>query len=130
MPRIVAVQAERCAPLAAACRAGSTTPFEVAAKPTAAEGIAIAAPARGEQILAAVRATGGTIVTVTDPQIHSAHANLARTGLYVEPTAAACWAALRSGLIGSSIADGSIVAPLCGTGLKSKPPLEAGDSLS
>jgi threonine synthase len=82
-----------------------------------AEGIAIARPARGAQILAAVRATGGTIVTVTDDQVHAAHAALARAGLYVEPTSAVCWAAIQAGA-----APSSAVAPLCGSGLKSKPP--------
>jgi threonine synthase len=87
--------------------------------------VAIARPARGAQILAAVRDSGGEIVTVTDDQVNAAHAGLARAGLYVEPTAAACWAALQAGLIDASLRpDGgpSAIAPLCGSGLKAKPP--------
>ena len=125
MPSIVAVQAARCAPLARSFRNGQTSPAQIAGEPTIAEGIAIARPARGAQILAAVRDTGGTIVTVTDDQVRAAHASLAGAGLYVEPTAAACWAALQSGRIdiGSVSGDGPrAVAPLCGSGLKSKPP--------
>ncbi|MGP3925966.1 threonine synthase [Streptomyces sp. 8N616] len=99
LPRIVAVQAAGCAPLAKAIGRGLTTGVEVAGGQTIAEGIAIARPARGAQILAAVRDTGGTIVTVTDDQIRAAHAALARAGLYVEPTSAVCWAALRAGLV-------------------------------
>lgn len=118
LPRIVAVQAAPCAPLAAAFRDGRDEPAAITPETTVAEGIAIARPARGAQILAAVRATGGVITTVTDPQVHAAHAALARAGLYVEPTGAACWAALSAGLVG----DGEAVAPLCGSGLKSKPP--------
>jgi hypothetical protein len=64
---------------------------DVEPRHTIAEGIAIARPARGAQILAAVRETGGTIVTVTD-QVRVAHTALARAGLYVEPTSAVCWA--------------------------------------
>jgi threonine synthase len=125
IPAIVAVQAAGCAPLARAFRDGQAEPAVIDGEPTIAEGIAIARPARGAQILAAVRDTGGTIVTVTDDQVSAAHAGLARTGLYVEPTAAACWAALQAGLIDiSPRPDGglSAIAPLCGSGLKSKPP--------
>ena len=125
MPTIVAVQAAGCAPLARAFAGGQAEPAVIDGEPTIAEGIAIARPARGAQILAAVRDSGGTIVTVTDDQVGAAHAGLARAGLYVEPTAAACWAALQAGLIDTSPRpDGgpSAIAPLCGSGLKSKPP--------
>jgi threonine synthase len=100
-------------------------PAEIDGAPTIAEGIAIARPARGAQILAAVRDSGGAIVTVTDDQVNAAHGALARAGLYVEPTAAACWAALQAGLIDprSEPGDGPrVIAPLCGSGLKAKPP--------
>ena len=125
VPKITAVQAASCAPLASAFKRGLAAPEEVEGKETIAEGIAIARPARGTQILAAVRETGGTIVTVSDDQVHAAHSELAHAGLYVEPTAAACWAALRAGLIdlGPEFCDQPrAVAPLCGSGLKSKPP--------
>src|SRR6202034_2459843 len=129
MPAIVAVQAAGCAPLARAFAGGQAEPAVIVGQPTIAEGIAIARPARGAQILAAVRDSGGAIVTVTDDQVSAAHAGLARTGLYVEPTAAACWAALQAGLVDTSPRpDGrpSAIAPLCGSGLKSKP--QAGSS--
>ena len=74
MPQIVAVQAAGCAPLARAFRDGQAVPAEIAGEPTIAEGIAIARPARGAQILAAVRDSGGAIVTVTDDQVSAAHA--------------------------------------------------------
>lgn len=129
-PRIVAVQAAHCAPLATAFASGNPEPAKIAPEPTLAEGIAIARPARGAQILAAVRATGGTITTVTDEQVADAHAALARAGLYVEPTGAACWAAISAGLVGLPAVPSDpdvpfAVAPLCGSGLKSKPPASA-----
>jgi threonine synthase len=130
LPQIVAVQAEGCAPLAQAFRDGQAVPAEIVGEPTVAEGIAIARPARGAQILAAVRDSGGVILTVTDDQVNAAHAALARAGLYVEPTAAACWAALRAGPIDTSLQpDGgpSAIAPLCGSGLKAKPPAAPAD---
>lgn len=125
MPRIAAVQAAGCAPVASAFQRGLADPFDVGSEETIAEGIAIARPARGAQILAAVRDTGGTIVTVTDAQVQAAQAGLARAGLYVEPTAAVCWAALSAGVIDIGPETGGrprAVAPLCGTGLKSAPP--------
>jgi threonine synthase len=125
VPRIAAVQAAGCAPLASAFKRGLAGPDEVKGEETIAEGIAIARPARGAQILAAVRDTGGTIVAVSDDQVHAAHAALAHAGLYVEPTAAVCWAALRAGLIDTGPVPSDrprAVAPLCGSGLKSRPP--------
>ena len=127
LPRIVAVQAAPCAPLAAAFQNGQHEAAHITPEPTIAEGIAIARPPRGAQILAAVRSTGGTITTVTDDQVHAAHATLARAGLYVEPTGAACWAAISAGGIGEGASAPNAelpfaVAPLCGSGLKSKPP--------
>lgn len=125
LPAIIAVQAAGCAPLAKAFHNGLTAPTAVTNHGTIAEGIAIARPARGAQILAAIRDTGGTIVTVTEEQIRTAHTTLARAGLYVEPTAAVCWAAIQAGLIAAPSKPRSrphTVAPLCGSGLKSKPP--------
>jgi threonine synthase len=96
----------------------------VTAEATVAEGIAIGSPARGHQVLAAVRDTAGRIVTVTDDQIRTACKPLARAGLYVEPTAAASWAAVSTGAAGIPATPGPqphAVVPLCGSGLKSAP---------
>jgi threonine synthase len=128
VPTIVAVQAQECAPLAAAESAGAPGPVEVEVGETIAEGIAIAA-----QILTAIRTTGGTIVTVTDDEVRAARQALADEGLFVEPTAAACFAATRiaaddTRFDGRSaawararpfLAADGVVVPLCGAGLKS-----------
>jgi len=123
MPAVLAVQAAGCAPLAAAFQRQDYT-----AAPTVAEGIAITAPPRADQILAAVRASGGTIVTVSDDAVIAGRRTLARTeGLFVEPTAAVCYAAAagaanRTGpgwpLVRELLANGDVVIPLCGAGLK------------
>ncbi|WP_367049133.1 pyridoxal-phosphate dependent enzyme [Streptomyces sp. Je 1-332] len=122
MPRIVAVQAEGCAPLASAICENLDDSADITPSATIAEGIAIARPARAAQILAAIRHTNGTIVTVKENQIRAAHAALASTGLYVEPTSAVCWAAIRAGLLPLTTAQHDAapqaVAPLCGSGLK------------
>jgi threonine synthase len=116
VPRIVAVQAEGCAPVAAAFHAGADTVEPVTPAGTIAEGIAIAAPPRGTQCLAAIRASGGTVVTVRDDDIRRARADLAAQGVYVEPTAAATAAGLVAA--GLSDADATVAMPLCGAGIK------------
>ncbi|CAJ1582711.1 pyridoxal-phosphate dependent enzyme [[Mycobacterium] wendilense] len=118
MPTLVAVQAAGCAPMAAAFASGAAD-GAVRSAPTVAEGIAIAAPPRAAQILAAVRASGGAVVTVDDDEIRSARGELAAAGLFVEPTAAVCWAAVRqrAGEVAALRGD-DVVVPLCGAGLK------------
>ncbi|QDP94675.1 pyridoxal-phosphate dependent enzyme [Microlunatus elymi] len=126
-PRLVAVQAESVAPLARARAAGLTElpPGYAHGAETITEGIAIAEPARAEQILRAVDESYGDIVTVDDDEVRAAQRDLAGRGLYVEATAAACWAAVRhaeqtdDGQLGwRLLRDHETVAPLCGAGLK------------
>jgi threonine synthase len=114
-PALIAVQAEAVSPLAAAFRADAEDllpdgPAGPAA--TLAEGIAIPRPPRARAILAAVRESGGTFLTVTEDQIRAAQLDLAARGFYVETTGVACWAAV------GGWTDRSVVVPLCGAGLK------------
>ncbi|MFJ6794599.1 pyridoxal-phosphate dependent enzyme [Streptomyces sp. NPDC091268] len=118
-PALVAVQAEAVAPLAAAFAAGAEHAEPVPQVPTLAEGIAIPAPPRARQILAAVRASGGTFLTVPDDRLRAAQLDLARRGLFVEPTAAACWAAVGPAAPGDPLRGRTAVLPLCGAGAKS-----------
>jgi threonine synthase len=84
VPALVAVQAERCAPLAGLAPSG----------PTAATGIAISSPPRGGQVRAAVVASAGRVVTVDEAAIGRAMSSLARVGVEVEATAATAWAGM------------------------------------
>ena len=113
-PALIAVQAQAVSPLAAAFRAGAEDlPDSTgAAAATLAEGIAIPRPPRARQILAAVRESGGTFLTVSEEQIRTAQLDLAARGFYVETTGVACWAAV------GGWTDRSVVVPLCGAGLK------------
>ncbi|NLG28104.1 MAG: pyridoxal-phosphate dependent enzyme [Chloroflexi bacterium] len=121
VPRLIAVQAAACAPLATAFSAGAAAPLPVTRTPTLAEGIAIAEPARGAQVLAAVRASGGQVIAVDEPAIADAHARLARAGLYTEPTAAATIAGLLQELPGLAPTD-CVASVLTGHGLKNVQP--------
>jgi threonine synthase len=89
-PRIIGVQAASCAPLYHAFH-HSTMP---APQASAAQGICVATPLRSQQILLAIRASCGTIVTVEEQQIVAAHRQLAQRGIAVEPTSAVVFAAL------------------------------------
>lgn len=106
---IIGVQAAKCAPVAAAFAAANDHVDPVIDDGTIASGIAIAAPVRGDEVLAAVRATGGGFVTVTDDEILLAVAALAGNGLRVEPTAAAPTAAVAAG---KADTDGEVVLPV------------------
>ncbi|GLV80734.1 threonine synthase [Streptomyces lavendulae subsp. lavendulae] len=117
-PALIAVQAQAVSPLAAAFAAGAEDAQPVAQLPTLAEGIAIPAPPRARQILAAVRKSGGTFLTVTDDRLREAQRDLARRGLFVEPTAAACWAAVGPDAPGDPLQGRTAVLPLCGAGAK------------
>ena len=92
-PRVIAVQSERCDPLARAAAAGLAQPAPVSPSPTLAEGIAIGLPMRGAEILRAVRKYGMQVITAPEDEILAARARLARQGLYCEPTSAASYAA-------------------------------------
>jgi len=116
MPQIIAVQSEACAPIATAFAAGGTSVESIRKSETIAEGIAIAAPARGAEILERLRAADGRVHTVTDDEVRAAQSRLAAAGFYVEPTAAVCMAAWSK----LPIPQGRTVIPLCGAGLKSK----------
>jgi len=114
VPRLIAVQAARCAPAAAAWRGAAPT---ASWGSSVAEGIAIAHPGRLAQMLAAVEGSGGAFVTVDDAEILDGRRVLAGRGLGVEPTAAVAWAAWRS-WPGAAQAPRPVVVALTGAGLK------------
>ncbi|MCP5453453.1 MAG: pyridoxal-phosphate dependent enzyme [Spirochaetaceae bacterium] len=117
-PRLVAVQAERCAPVYRAYAAGRSSVDPVRNEGTEAEGIAIAAPLRGGQALAAVRELGGEIVTAPEAGLEPAKEAAAARGFYIETTSAACLAAYLERKA-RGVDDGRAALPLCGSGLKS-----------
>jgi threonine synthase len=118
MPTIVAVQGERCAPIAIAAARGDTKPARVTPEPTLAEGIAIGEPMRGEEILAHVRRHGIEVVTAPESRILEARALLAARGIYAEHTTAATYAAYLAMTEARGPLPGSLI-PMCGAGLKS-----------
>jgi threonine synthase len=118
-PRLFAVQPANCAPLHASFVAGAEELVAVETRPTIAEGTAIARPVRAREVLAALRRSSGGTVTVTEDEIIEATNDLARSGLYAEPTSASAAAALSILLARGAIRpDETTVVVLTGTGLK------------
>lgn len=123
LPRLLAVQAEACSPVAQAFHDGRETVEPVIAAPTTAGGIDVGHPVRGAEILSAVRTSAGTVLSVSENEIREAHIELARQGFYVEGTSAVAVAALArlpdaiEGLVGVT----PMVVVLTGHGLKADP---------
>jgi threonine synthase len=119
LPRLIAVQAENCAPLFAPFQGHLPTgPTAEGRRSTIAEGIAVRRPARAEQVLKALHETGGEVVAVSEDEIRDAQRALARQGLYVEPTAAVALAGWRH-LKDRIKPRDQVLLPLTGSGLKS-----------
>lgn len=119
MPRLFGVQAANCAPYYATYRAGTEALVPTEIRATVAEGIASSKPTRVREVLAAVRASSGSIVAVTEEEIVAALGALAREGLYVEPTSAAAAAGLTQLIASGAVrGDETTVLVLTGSGLK------------
>jgi threonine synthase len=113
----VGVQSAACAPLAQAFRKGWREPASITKKGTLAEGIAIAQPVRGRQILAAIRESGGEMLTVTEREIGVSLKEMGRRGHFIEPTSAATLAGLKN-YLKKRDKQGIVISTLTGSGLK------------
>ena len=118
-PRLFAVQAENCSALAAAWAVGAADYVPFTPTATIADGIATVKPVRTAEVLAALRRSGGGVVTVSEAEIGPALKTLGRLGLFVEPTAATAGAALSRLLRDRTIRpDETTIVVLTGHGLK------------
>ena len=116
-PAIVAVQTQAFPALVNAFEGGETHAAAAGGElDTMAEGIACRMPLRGVAILAALRATRGQAVAVSEADIKDALLTLARSGFYVEPTSAVAAAGFRRANLSSDT--DPIVVVLTGSGLK------------
>jgi threonine synthase len=115
VPKMIGVQARACAPLLAVFTAGQAGLDFVSENPTLAEGVRVRYPLRGDAVLAAVKASGGSMFAADEEDILPGREALAHLGLYVEPTSAIVWPALAQ-LIGK-LPD-PVVVILTGSGYK------------
>jgi threonine synthase len=96
LPRLVAVQAEGCAPIVKAFQARATESEPWPDPKTVAFGLAIPKALGDFLVLDALYATGGTAVTVTDEALLADQRAVARLeGSLICPEGAACFAAVR-----------------------------------
>lgn len=118
LPRIFAAQPANCAPIARAfLREAPAAP-----RPTIAEGTAIAEPIRLRECLGVLEQTEGGAVMLGEEEIAAAALELARGGIYAEPTSAQAAAAFAKLLEAGTIRAGeTTVVVLTGTGLKATP---------
>ena len=95
---------------------------ETVISPTMAEGTAIAHPIRMREVLGTLRETRGGAVTLTEREIAEATLDLARVGIFVEPTSAQVAAAFSKLLeTGTITPEQTTVLVMTGTGLKATP---------
>lgn len=115
LPYFAGVQAAACAPLVNAFEHGMEAIETAAEGPTVAEGVRVRRPVRAAALLREIPPGGGTFLAIAEDRILPATGELARKGIYVEPTSALVWAAFRQ-------LSGKIPAPvilvLTGSGLK------------
>jgi threonine synthase len=93
LPRLVGVQAEGCAPIVRAFRAGADVSEHFPDPHTIAFGITVPKALGDFLVLDAIRATAGTAVAVSDADLLTQQRALAATGVFICPEGAACLAA-------------------------------------
>jgi threonine synthase len=121
LPKLVCIQAEGCAPIAAAYKQGEPDILPVKSPETVAEGLAVGAPPKGRLALEALRKTGGVGEVVNDKETLEMSSRLAsQEGLFVEvssaPSVAGVLKLMNMGMIDKGE---TVVCELTGTGLKS-----------
>ncbi len=90
IPKMIAIQTANCAPLYKSYIKNLKEPSNIeSVVNTLAEGIAIAKPVRGTQILEVVKQTNGEIIAVKEDEIKNSLYSMMNQGYYIEPTSAA-----------------------------------------
>lgn len=111
MPKMIGVQPERCEPLHAEWNGIN---FKQTHFSSLAEGTMVSRPARGAEIIENLQKDYDDIVAIPEGEILPACFELAAMGVYVEPTSALVYAALKS----SPLLDEKSVLIFSGNGLK------------
>ena len=119
-PKMIAVQADGCAPLVRAFVENEPRCRFFDGAHTLAAGLRVPKPPGDFLVLEAVRASGGTVIAVSDEEMLDAGAELAASeGIFAAPEGAACVAALRKLLANGSLKPADrIVLYNTGSGLK------------
>ena len=118
-PRLVGVQPDDCAPIVRAFERGDSEVAPWPGRPsTVAAGLRVPAPSEGDLVLDRVRASGGTMVAVSEDEIVAAVGDLASTeGLFACPEGAATVPAAAR-LAAAGDLEGPVVLYNTGSGVK------------
>lgn len=119
IPKIIGIQSENCSPLYNSFLNDLEKSPSVIVKETLAEGIAIANPKRGLQIIENVKQTNGFFITVKESEIVESLKVMCGKGFYIEPTSAAVVAGLKKYLTNYKERNEIVVSLFTGNGLKS-----------
>lgn len=114
LPVFIGVQAANCAPLWSRLDPEGH-PGAVVEGKTIAEGVRVAGPIRGDTLVKEIAAQNGEIVAIPENEILPARDDLARRGIYCEPTSALVFAALKQ--INGSIPEPAVLI-VTGSGYK------------
>ncbi len=94
IPKIIGIQAAKCAPLFNAYENQHKEPASTVEGKTIAEGVQISTPYHGKNVLRVVKESGGSFVAVGEQEIVAGQQQLAKLGIHVELTSALVWNAL------------------------------------
>ena len=109
-PRMVTVQSETCAPIVRAFENGERFADEFENASTVASGLRVPKAIGDFLILDAIRASGGTAVSVTDDELMKAVREVgSATGIFAAPEGAACLPALRKLIERNLVEEGETV---------------------
>ena len=114
LPRIIVVQSKNCAPIFSKFKDQPVSEM----KATAAEGIAIQAPKRIDEMIEAINDSNGDVIAVEDEEVIKAQEMLGAMGIYIEVTSGAAVAGMLEYFKDEVTTNRSIVVPLTGMGLK------------
>ncbi len=114
-PYYVGVQARACAPVWAGFTGGLQAMQAAEEGATAAEGVRVRRPVRGEALLQEIPPRAGTFLAIEEESILPAYRDLAQHGIHVEPTSALAWSAYQN-IIGK--VPEPVVLIMTGAGLK------------
>lgn len=109
LPRLVAVQSERCAPVVEAFEAGAAEVAPIVSEGTVADGLDVPGAIMGHAMLSALRESGGFATSVDEAAIVTAFTELGRFGIGAGYESATTLAALKKARRNGNIARGSSV---------------------
>lgn len=116
LPQLIGVQARACAPIWRMYLEGRSSSLEVSEGETIAEGIRIKSPLRAQAVLDEIRNSDGMVIAIEENEIKTGREDLARMGLYIEPTSSVVWPALIQSV---NRLNEPIIVILTGSGFKS-----------